>query len=44
MVRKGNPEIESINFMVEQIINDSSLIELFWKINENGFLFQDDNA
>ena len=44
MVRKGNPEIESIDFMVEQILNDSSLLELCWKIDENDFLFQDDNV
>ena len=44
MVRKGNPEIESIDFMVEQILNDSSLLEICWKIDENGFVFQDDNV
>lgn len=43
MVRRGNPNIESINFMVEQFINDSTLLEMFWKIDENGFAFQDDN-
>lgn len=30
--------------MVEQIINDSSLLDLFWKLEENGFAFQDENA